>query len=179
MGKLLDALSEKELDFIVKQKLFFVATAPIDGKINLSPKGIDSFRVIAKNQVIWLNLTGSGNETQAHVDENGRMIIMMCAFEGAPNILRLYGKAEAILPSNSKWKEYISLFPKVPGSRQLLLLHIDAIQNSCGFGVPYFDYKGERDTLNLWAEKKGEVGVREYQELKNTTSLDGKPVRLD
>ena len=179
MGGLIQSLTKKETDFIARQKMFFVATAPNEGKINLSPKGIDSFRVLNENQVIWLNLTGSGNETQAHVDENGRMTIMMCAFEGAPNILRLYGKATAILPKDAYWDKYIDLFPELGGTRQLILLDIKAIQNSCGFGVPYYEYKGERDTLGLWAEKKGKEGVREYQELKNTTSIDGKEIRID
>ncbi len=179
MGKLLECLSEKEIEFIAHQKMFFVATAPNEGKINLSPKGIDSFRVLNENQVIWLNLTGSGNETQAHVDENGRMTIMMCSFEGAPNILRLYGEATAILPSDTKWNEYIDLFPEIGGTRQLLLLDIEAVQNSCGFGVPFYDYNGDRDTLELWADKKGKVGIRAYQEAKNTTSIDGKNIRID
>ncbi|MAZ37620.1 MAG: pyridoxamine 5'-phosphate oxidase [Crocinitomicaceae bacterium] len=178
MGKL-DQISQKEQDFIANQKMFFVATAPNSGSINLSPKGIDSFRVIDANHVIWLNLTGSGNETQAHVDENGRMTIMFCSFEGPPNILRLYGKAEAILPSNENWNEYISLFPAVSGSRQILSLKVDLVQNSCGFGVPFYEYKGDRDTLEMWANKKGAEGIREYKELKNTTSLDGKSIRID
>jgi hypothetical protein len=178
MGKL-DHIGQKEQDFIAQQKMFFVATAPDSGKINLSPKGIDSFRVINENHVVWLNLTGSGNETQAHVDENGRMIIMLCAFEGAPNILRLYGKAVSILPTHEKWVELASLFPPTKGSRQIISLKVDLVQNSCGFGIPYYDYKGDRDTLGLWAEKKGDDGVREYQELKNTTSIDGKSIRID
>lgn len=178
MGGLLSSLTEKEIEFISNQKMFFVATAPTEGKINLSPKGIDSFRVLNENQVVWLNLTGSGNETQAHVDENGRMTIMMCAFEGAPNILRLYGSAEAILPNDEKWSELIKLFPVIPGTRQLLLLDIEAIQNSCGFGVPFYDYKGERETLINWADKKGTDGVRAYQEDKNTESIDGNSIRI-
>lgn len=179
MGKLLDCLTKKETDFIANQKIFFVATTPNVGKINLSPKGMDSFRVLNEKQVIWLNLTGSGNETQAHVDENGRMTIMMCSFKGAPNILRLYGQATAILPHDKNYTKYINIFPKHNGTRQLLLLDIDAVQNSCGFGVPYYEYSGERDTLGLWANKKGEEGIRAYQEEKNTTSIDGKEIRID
>lgn len=175
----LDHISQKERDFIATQKMFFVATAPNSGKINLSPKGIDSFRVIDKNKVVWLNLTGSGNETQSHVDENGRMTIMFCSFEGAPNILRLYGIALSILPSDENWEEYIAMFPESKGSRQILSLEVELVQNSCGFGVPYYEYKGDRDTLGKWADKKGTEGVRDYQEQKNVISLDGKPIRID
>lgn len=174
MAKQLPALNERLIHFIEAQKLFFVATAGAGGRINLSPKGMDSLRVLDDNRIAWLNLTGSGNETAAHILEQNRMTVMFCAFEGNPLILRLYGSAEILHDGDAEWEELSSLFPTLPGARQIFVLQIELVQTSCGFGVPLYTYQGERDTLLQWAEKKGPDGIREYWREKNSRSIDGK-----
>jgi hypothetical protein len=174
MGKKYQEITPEQMSFIASQKLFFCASAAPEGRVNVSPKGGDSLRVLGPNRVIWLNLTGSGNETAAHVLENPRMTLMFCAFEGSPKILRLYGNATAIGPGDPEWEELYSMFGSQLGARQIFDLAIDLVQTSCGFGVPYFDYAGERDKLKQWAEEKGEQGVRDYWRQKNAASLDGK-----
>lgn len=178
MAKFYDTITPRLQKFISNQKIFFVATAPEEGRINLSPKGMDSLRVVGENRVLWLNVTGSGNETAAHLLENNRITIMMCSFEGAPNILRIYGKGRAIHPNDHEWEEVISLFPETPGSRQVFDITVKSAQTSCGMSIPYFDYKGERNQLNDWAEEKGEKGIKDYWEEKNLTSIDGKSTGL-
>ncbi len=178
MGKQLSALNQRLIHFINEQKLFFVATTSSNGSINLSPKGLDSFKVMDDNRVLWLNLTGSGNETAAHLIEDSRMTIMFCAFEGPPLILRLYGTAVTYHPRHGFWKDHISLFPKIGGSRQLVDMKIDLVQTSCGMGVPLMDFKSQRHGLIDWAEDKGEEGIKEYWEKKNTISLDGNPTNI-
>jgi hypothetical protein len=178
MGKQYDAIPEQLKDFIQKQKIFFVATAGSEGRVNLSPKGLDSLRIIDEYTVRWLNLTGSGNETAAHVLENQRMTIMFCAFEGSPMILRLYGNASMVQPGDKNWACYSEDFPKLPGARQIFTLNIDLVQTSCGMGVPFFDYKEEREQLKQWAEKKGEQGIQQYWKERNAESLDGKPTGI-
>ena len=174
MAQRFPAISDKLRDFIEAQKLFFVATATADSRVNISPKGMDSLRVLGPNRVVWLNVTGSGNETAAHVEENPRMTIMFAAFDGDPMILRLYGKARAIHRRDPEWEALIALFEPLPGARQIFDLDIDLVQTSCGMAVPLFNYVGQRELLNRWAEKKGEQGIREYWEAKNRISLDGK-----
>ena len=178
MGKRLKKLSSRLISFIEKQPLFFVATAMQDGRINLSPKGLDSLRVLSDTRILWLNLTGSGNETATHLKFHDRMTIMFCAFQGPPMILRLYGKAEVYHAHDSEWSELVKYFPETTGSRQLIVLDIDLVQTSCGFGVPLMDYKGERELLGPWAEEKGEDGLRAYWTEKNVTSLDGHPTGI-
>ena len=178
MGKRLPKLTTRLTDFISKQKMFFVATAMTDGKINLSPKGMDALKVLNSHKVLWLNLTGSGNETAAHLLQSNRMTIMFCAYEGPPMILRLYGTARAYHQRDAFWKENIALFPAYKGSRQLFEMDIDLVQTSCGFGVPLMEYKGERDLLDPWAEEKGEDGLVDYMKLKNTESLEGFPTGI-
>lgn len=178
MGKLLDSLNPRLIEFIQQQKMYFVATAGAEGTVNLSPKGMDSFRVLDNNRVRWLNLTGSGNETAAHVLENGRMTVMFCAFDGDPLILRLYGQARIIHPQEPLWMESLAQFSHVSGARQIFNLQIEKVQTSCGFAVPYFDYVQDRDLLTNWANKKGEQGLREYWQEKNSLSLDGKPTGI-
>ena len=178
MGKRFDHISKEQQLFIEKQKMFFVATAASEGRVNLSPKGMDSFRVLGENKVIWLNVTGSGNETATHVLENPRMTIMFCAFEGKPMILRLYGQAKVYHPRDPEWQEFITCFPENHGSRQIFELEVDLVQTSCGFGVPFYDYVDERGQLNDWAEKIGPEGVKEYWKKKNQTSLDGHPTHI-
>lgn len=178
MGKRLKKLSPRLISFIERQPLFFVATAMEDGRINLSPKGLDSFRVVSESRIIWLNLTGSGNETAAHLKHHDRMTVMFCAFEGNPMILRLYGKAIACHAHDPDWREWIAYFPESPGSRQVIVLDLDLVQTSCGFGVPLMEYKGERDQLGPWALEKGAEGLRAYWSEKNTISLDGHPTGI-
>lgn len=178
MGKLYAQLTDDLADFIQQQKLFFVGTATNDGRVNVSPKGLDTLRVVTEDRIVWLNLTGSGNETAAHLCENGRITLMFCAFEGDPLILRLYGHARAFHPRDTEWNSLITLFPAIPGARQIIDVSVDLVQTSCGFGVPLFEFKSDRDQLKEWAEKKGPEGIRKYWEEKNHTSLEGKPTGI-
>ena len=178
MGQRYSELSQDLIQFVWNQSIFFVATASAEGRVNLSPKGMDSLRVFGPNTVAWLNVTGSGNETAAHLLENDRMTIMFCAFEGKPMILRLYGQAKAYHARDAEWGELAQRFEMIPGARQIFVLNIDLVQTSCGMGVPYFEYKGERHQLTDWAEKKGAEGISEYWEKKNQLSLDGKPTGI-
>ena len=178
MGKQYDALSEPLLTFIAAQKVFFVGTATTDSRVNVSPKGMDSFRALSSTRVVWLNLTGSGNETAAHVQQDPRMTILFCAFEGAPLILRLYGTARVIHQNDPEWPALYAHFTPLPGARQIFDLSIELVQTSCGFGVPYLSYAGERDTLDNWATKKGEEGLRQYWEEKNQFSIDNIPTHI-
>ncbi len=178
MGKQYDSINDKLVDFIIRQQIFFVATATADGRINLSPKGMDSLRVVSPNQVVWLNLTGSGNETAAHLLESDRMTLMFCAFDADPKILRLYGRAAVHHEGSAEWDAHIGRFPSLPGARQIVVMDVDLAQTSCGFGVPLFEYQGDRDTLKEWANKKGEEGIREYWQKRNSVSLDGKPTGM-
>jgi hypothetical protein len=179
MAKFYSQLDTQLCEFIDRQQLFFTATAPIAGRINLSPKGIDTFRCLDFNRVAYLDLTGSGNETAAHLYQNGRMTIMFCSFTTKPLILRLYGKGEAIRPDSAQWKNLIGNFPDLPGKRQLILLHLESVQTSCGYGVPIYELQAERSTLTDWAINKGTDGVRAYQLDKNHTSIDGLPTHLE
>lgn len=160
-------------DFIAKQKVFFVATAACEGTINLSPKGLDSLKVLNSKKLIWLNLTGSGNETAAHLLKNPRMTIMINAFEGAPLILRLYGTAFAHYENDEKFEEFNKYFKENVGARQIIEMNIDLVQTSCGFGVPIMEFKEERTQLDNWANKLGKEGVRAYQKKTNQRSIDG------
>ncbi|GAA0531961.1 hypothetical protein FHS83_002739 [Rhizomicrobium palustre] len=178
MGKKFGALSEEHRDFIARQKIFFVATAAETGRVSLSPKGMDSFAVLSPNRVLWLNVTGSGNETSAHVQVNPRMTIMFCAFEGKPVILRIFGIAKAVHKGDQQWKELIAHFPPLPGARQIFDVTIEMVQTSCGMSVPFFDYSSEREQLNDWARGKGDDGIRRYWEQKNQTSIDGLPTNI-
>lgn len=166
-------ISERMETFIAQQKIFFVATATADSRINLSPKGMDSFRVLNSNRVAWLNVTGSGNETASHVQEQPRMTIMFTAFEGSPMILRLYGNAKVIHPKDAEWNELYSHFNPLPGARQIFDLEVDLVQTSCGMGTPYFDYVEDREHLNEWAKSKGVEKIEKYWEDKNQLSIDG------
>ncbi|MGI9282177.1 MAG: pyridoxamine 5'-phosphate oxidase family protein [Endozoicomonas sp.] len=178
MGKLYQEITEDQASFIEQQKMFFVGTAAEEGTVNISPKGMDSFRVISNRQIAWLNLTGSGNESSAHVQINPRMTIMFCAFEGAPLILRLYGKARVLHRNDDDWPSYISLFPETPGTRQVFVLDIDQTQSSCGTAVPFYEFQQGRDTLNKSFERRGQEGVEKYWLQANQESLDGFPTRI-
>lgn len=174
MSEKFSELSPALVEFIQHQHIYFVGTAGAEGRVNVSPKGMDSLRVIDNNEVIWLNMTGSGNESAAHVLENRRMTVMFCSFDKQPLILRLYGNAEVIHPRDPAWPTLIGNFPDYTGARQIFRLEIDLVQTSCGYAVPHCDYKGERVTLEKWAEKRGREGVESYWTEKNTVSLDGK-----
>lgn len=180
MGKFYDFIKPAHKEFIDKQHIFFVSTAPLsaDGHVNLSPKGLDCFRVLGDNKVAYMDLISSGNETSAHTLENGRITFMFCSFDGAPNILRLYGKGFTVLPSTAEWDSYSSHFTIYPSTRQLIVADIELVQTSCGFGVPLFEYVGERDIHFNWAEKKGKDGLLNYIQKNNLTSLDGLPTNV-
>ncbi len=180
MGKFHDLIKPEHQQFIEKQHLFFVATAPLsaDGRVNVSPKGMNCFRVLSDHRVAYMDLISSGNETSAHTLENGRITIMFCSFEGAPNILRLYGKGFTILPGTPEWDSYVYHFQIYTSTRQIIVADIDLVQTSCGFGVPLYNYEGERDIHFAWAEQKGEAGLAEYIQQKNMVSLDGLPTNL-
>ena len=179
MAKHYDHINKKIQKFISEQKIFFVATATEDSRINLSPKGMDSFRVIDEKRVLWLNLTGSGNETAAHLHADGRITVMFCAFEGAPLILRLYGKGKVINPNDAHWNGTVSLFPKLAGTRQIIDIDIELVQTSCGMSIPYFDFKEERLQLDDWAKGKGQEGIKDYWKEKNVQSIDGIPTKIE
>jgi hypothetical protein len=178
MSKFYTKITARLQKFIEAQKIFFVATAPNEGRINLSPKGMDSFRVVSENRVLWLNVTGSGNETAAHLKENKRITIMFCSFEKVPNILRLYGTGKEIKEGDKNWEELIQLFPETPGTRQIFDITVTSAQTSCGMSIPYFEYKGEREDLNDWAAKQGKEGIKKYWQEKNLTSIDGLPTEI-
>ena len=173
MGKKLESITPELQEFIANQKIFFVGTAAAEGSVNVSPKGTDSFRVIDANKIVWLNLTGSGNETAAHLLKNNRMTILFCAFEGKPMILRLYGTAKIYHRRDSKYNRYIQIFPENIGARQIIEMAVDLVQTSCGFAVPFMDFKAERETLNSWSTKQGDEGIKNYWQEKNVRSLDG------
>ncbi|CEJ47806.1 pyridoxamine 5'-phosphate oxidase family protein [Umezakia ovalisporum] len=175
MAKVFDCITEELQNFIASQHIFFVGSAPLSatGHINLSPKGLESFRILSPYQVAYLDLTGSGNETSAHLQENGRITFMFCAFEEPPCILRLYGQGYTILPNSPHWNTLYPLFPQIQGIRQIVVADIERVQTSCGFGVPLYEYQGQRQNLINWASKKGEQGIQEYQQQKNIISIDG------
>lgn len=178
MAKFFESLTPELIEFIQNQKIYFTGTAAANGRVNVSPKGMDSFRVESPNQVVWLNLTGSGNETAAHLKEVNRITIMFCAFEGKPLILRLYGTARSVHAKDEEWEKYLNLFPENAGARNIFVMDIDSVQTSCGFAVPLMDYQEDRPILKDWAEKKGKDGIKEYWTEKNQVSIDGLPTGI-
>lgn len=181
MGKVFDSISDSLQTFIEAQHMFFVATAPLaaEGHINLSPKGLDSLRVLSSNRVAYVDLIGSGNETSAHLLENGRITLMFCAFDGPPNIVRLYGQGRAVLPTDPDWADLYELFPQdYPNVRQIIVADIDRVTTACGYAVPLMDFVEERDTLIRWANTKTPDQLVDYQKEKNRASVDGLPTPL-
>jgi hypothetical protein len=173
-------LSESLQHFIKTQHMFFVATAGAEGRVNVSPKGLDSLRILTSQQIVWISLSGSGNETAAHVLENGRMTLMFCAFEGPARILRIYGSANTIHPRDESWPDLVKLFPAMAGQRQIYDFKIESLALSCGTGVPLMDFKAERGPVELlpfYAEMP-EGGIEAYWARKNTQSIDGKPTGI-
>lgn len=180
MAKVFDHITPDLQKLIAAQQIFFVATAPLNptGHVNLSPKGLDSFRILSANQVAYLDLTGSGNETSAHLQENGRITFMFCTFQDKPLILRLYGQGRTVLPASADWKPLYAHFPQIPGTRQIIVAEIDRVQTSCGTGVPLYEYRQQRDEMVQWANKKGASGLQTYHQQKNRVSIDGLPTPL-
>jgi hypothetical protein len=178
MGKQLESITPHLQTFIEKQPMFFVGTAATDGRVNVSPKGLDSLRVLSPNRVIWLNSTGSGNESAAHILENPRMTLMFCAFEGAPLIVRLFGKARAVHPRDAEWSELYAMFKPISGARQIFILEVDLVQTSCGMAVPLFDFQAQRSELTDYWEARTPVQLEKYQLEKNQKSIDGFPTLI-
>jgi len=178
MAKVHPNITPELNNWIGKQAMFFMASAPlaINSHINLSPRGLDSFRVLNEDEIIILDLTGSGNETAAHLAENKRLTVMFCAFEGAPQILRLYGNGKVIRPDEDDWAQYRALFDDdIPGVRQIFHLQVRRVQTSCGFGVPLMNLETQRDLLTNWANRRSDEDLQKYQQDKNATSIDGLP----
>jgi hypothetical protein len=164
--------------FIERQHLFFVATAAAGARINLSPKGLDSFRVLGPREVAYLDLTGSGAETAAHLRADGRITLMFCAFEGQPLILRLYGSGRVVRPDSTDWGRLAPLFPPRPDARAIVVAAIERVQTSCGFGIPLYRHERDRPMLDAWAARKGPAGLAAYRRANNATSIDGLPTGL-
>ncbi|WP_316224602.1 MULTISPECIES: pyridoxamine 5'-phosphate oxidase family protein [unclassified Bradyrhizobium] len=177
MGKQFAKIEPEHRSFIARQKIFFVASAPPKGRINVSPKGLSSLRVLADNEVAYLDCTGSGSETRAHLaaSEDKRLTIMFCAFEGLPVILRLYGQGRSLMRGTPDYAALLPQFEEMPGARQIVRLAVDLVQTSCGMGVPLFDYKEERGSLIRYWTAQGLDNLRKYWGLKNTKSIDGLP----
>ena len=177
MGKVHEEIGPALAEWISAQQMFFVATAPLaaDGLINCSPKGMDSFRILGTREVAYIDLTGSGVETIAHVRENGRIVFMFCSVDGPPQIVRLHGRASVVLPGDARYELLEPQFPDYPGVRAIISATIDRVSDSCGYAVPRYDFVNQRDTLLRWSEKKGLDGLREYRQQKNTRSITGLP----
>jgi hypothetical protein len=178
MAKFFNQLTQDHKDFISRQQMFFTATAPQQGRVNVSPKGMDTFRILDDHTVGYLDLTGSGNETAAHINQNGRVTFMFCSFDKQPLILRIYGTGRCISPRHAHWDEHIQHFAPLTGTRQIIIATVQSVQTSCGYAVPLFEYAGERDTLTRWAENKGHEGLKRYWQDKNQTSIDGLSTKL-
>src|SRR5688572_15038623 len=177
MGQPYDEISDQLAAWIRSQHMFFVATAPLasDGVINCSPKGLDSFRILGPREVAYVDLTGSGIETIAHCRENGRIVLMFCAFDGAPKIVRLHGTCEVLMIGTLAFEQLVALFPEYPGARAILRVQLSRVSESCGYAVPKYNYVAQRDTLVGWAAKKGPDGLERYRQEKNARSLDRLP----
>ena len=177
MAEQFDSLQADHRSFIQKQKVFFVATAARDGRVNVSPKGEDSLAILSPTEILWLNMTGSGNETAAHLLDTNRMTLMWCAFDGPPLILRVYGRGNVVYPDDEAWGACDELIPATLGSRQYFNVEIELVMTSCGYGVPFYDFRDQRPAMRKWAEKKGTDGIEAYWRDTNAVSLDGKPTR--
>jgi hypothetical protein len=177
MGRYMTSINETHERFIHAQTLFFVGSAPLDaaGHINLSPKGLDTFRILGPHMVAYLDLTGSGVETIAHLRENRRIVLMFCAFQGPPNILRLHGSGRVVEPSSAEFGDLAARFPTYMSTRSIIVVDVSRVSESCGFGVPLMKYEGERSQLHEWARKKGPEGLVAYRKEKNRVSIDALP----
>jgi hypothetical protein len=177
MGKRYTSIAPEHRAFIEQQPMYFVASAPLagSGHVNVSPKGLDTLRIVDANKVMYLDLTGSGNETASHVHENQRLTLMFCAFQGQPKILRLYCRAHVLTRHSLQWAEALARFPAYPGVRQIIVGDVHTVQSSCGFAVPTMTFTAQRDQLTRWADAKGVDGLVEYRRMRNAISLDGLP----
>jgi len=177
MGKVYEALSDPMINWIQKQQLFFVGTAPLSeaGHINISPKGLDTLRILSPITLAYLDLTGSGIETIAHIRENKRVVLMFCAFEGAPKIVRVHGQGKIYQPGDTDFETLIRHFPSYRNQRAIIHITATRISDSCGYGVPLYAYEGQRDVLDKWAASKSDEAIQSYQAQKNATSIDGLP----
>ena len=175
MADFFDALEQKHIDFINAQQMFFVATSPKNGRINLSPKGLDCFRILSPTEVAYLDYVGSGNETAAHLLDDGRITIMFNSYNRNALIMKLYGTGQSHAPDSVRFKELMTHFEDAPGIRQIFTIQMDNLQTSCGYGVPLYDFVAERKTLTKWCEKKGEQGIKDYFNERNRVSIDGLP----
>lgn len=181
MAKQFESIDARLKDFIGRQHIFFTASATGDSRVNISPRETGCLRVVDANTVVYLDRTGSGNETSAHLRADGRLTIMFCAVEGPPMILRLYGRGRTIRRGSSEYENILITHysgTEPSGARQFILLDIDLVQTSCGFGVPLFDYKAERPSLDQWTEAKGTDGIEIYRREKNAYSMDGLPTGM-
>lgn len=175
MGQLKPSIDDDVRTVIEAQPMFFVATAPPEGRINCSPKGMDTFRVLDANTVAYLDYTGSGNETAAHLLADGRVTVMFCRFDRTPDIIRLYGRGRVVAVDSDEWDDLARLWDVGPGARQAIVVDVESVQSSCGYAVPVMELVEERTTLRRWAAKRGTEGLREYRARKNRTSIDGLP----
>ena len=175
MAKFYQALDEKLIAFIEAQPMFFVASAVEDGRVNVSPKGLDSFRVLSPHRVAYLDITGSGNETAAHARSGGRATIMFCSFTRNPLVLRLFGRTRVGVPGSALWRQYAERFDALPGARQIVAFEIESCQTACGFGVPLMKLERTRTTLTDHWAAKGEAATAKYRNEKNRVSIDGLP----
>jgi hypothetical protein len=176
--KLHESITPKLRRWIEAQHLFFVATAPLagDGHINLSPRGTPgTFAVLDEHTVAWLDLTGSGAETIAHLRENGRIVVMFCGFDGPPQVVRLHGTGRVVLPADADWAEFAAYFADKMGARAIIVVDVNRVSESCGYSVPLFEFVGDRDLLDRWTENRGPAKLAEYQATKNAESIDGLP----
>ncbi len=178
MASIYQSLTDEDRHFISQQPLFFVATAASEGSINLSPKGRDTLRVMSDDRVVWMNLTGSGNETAAHLRDDGRITLMFCSFGERPLILRLYAEGRVIHPRDAEWQALVAEFGEYPSARQLIDCKISSVQRSCGFGVPLMEYQGVRPNIEAWVARQGDEGIRRYWAEKNQYSIDGLPTHI-
>ena len=181
MGKVYDGIDDELATWIGAQPVFFVATAPLaaDGLLNLSPRGLDCLSVLNPRQVGWVDGTGSGVETIAHLRENGRIVLMWCAFSGPPKIVRVHGRGRICTPGSPDYDELVTRHPDAPAPRAAIVVDVDRVSDSCGYGVPLLDLVGERDQLARWAQSKGPDGIADYQAKKNARSVDGLPGLVD
>ncbi|NEQ47196.1 MAG: pyridoxamine 5'-phosphate oxidase family protein [Leptolyngbya sp. SIOISBB] len=177
MGKVFTEISESMQAWVEKQKIFFVATAPLSdsGHVNCSPKGADSLRILSPTRVAYQDLTGSGVETIAHIRENGRIVIMLCAFEGPPQIVRFFGQGTYLPKGSEEFQKLAGQFEDKLGWRAIITVDVTRVGSSCGYSVPFYDFVGDRDVLDKWTAAKGAAGLDEYQKMKNAQSIDGLP----
>ncbi|MBI4166308.1 MAG: pyridoxamine 5'-phosphate oxidase family protein [Acidobacteria bacterium] len=177
MGKQYNGIDASLRAFIVAQRVFFVATAPsgYEGHVNLSPKGLDTLRILGPRTIAYQDFVGSGIETISHLRQNGRIVLMLCSFAGPPRILRLYGRGEAVEPQDDAFPSLLARFPQATGVRAIIRVEVEIIADSCGYGVPLFRFEGHRTQLPAWADSKGEAELLDYQRNNNALSLDGLP----